>query len=66
MQVILLVKFQMQKYKYKISVAPIPLSLRNAGKIVKIIPNDDVQKISNVMTSGNFFISLIAEKENLS
>ena len=31
-----------------------------------IIPNDDVQKISNVITSGNFFISLIAEKENLS
>ena len=58
--------FQKTKYNNKMSVADIPLSLRNAGYIVRIIPNDDVQKINNIITSGNRFISFIDENENRS
>ena len=51
------------KYNNKMFVAVIPLSLRNAGKIVRIIPKDDVEKINKTITSGNRFICLIAERE---
>ena len=54
------------KYNNRIFVALIPLSFKNAGKIVRIIPNDDVQKINKIITSGNLFISLIAESDILS
>ena len=43
-----------------------PLSFRNAGYIERIIPNDDVQNINKIITSGNLFISLIDENENRS
>ena len=54
------------KNNNRISVSLIPLSFRNAGYIDRIIPKDDVQNISKIITSGNLFISLIDENENRS